>query len=47
MTQSIEIRETIYCYVQFYGLYINGKLHKNYNTLKQANREAKRLTDEL
>lgn len=45
-TFSIEVRQNIYCYVKFYGVYINGKLHKNYTTLSQAKKAITRLTDE-
>lgn len=33
---SIEIKKSVYCGIKFYSLYVDGKLHHNYSTLKEA-----------
>jgi hypothetical protein len=43
---SIEVKQHLYCYVIFYGVYINGSLYHNYTTLSGAKRAIARLTDE-
>lgn len=40
---KIEIKKSMYCYVEFYSIYINDVLFKNYNTLKQANKKLNQL----
>jgi hypothetical protein len=40
---KIEIKKSMYCYVEFYSIYIDGALFKNYNTLKQAENKINQL----
>ena len=42
---SFEIKKAMYCGCEFYSLYIDGKIHKNYNTLKEAKRHLLAIID--
>jgi hypothetical protein len=44
---SIEIRQAMYCGVEFYSLYIDGVLWRNYDTFKQAKKGMFKMLEPL
>jgi hypothetical protein len=42
---SFEIRKSMYANIEFYCLFIDDKLHKNYTTLASAKRALKAIVN--